>query len=588
MEKFFLISLIIILVNIKIMSPQNENIYMKARTLGFNLDNINEPYFHDICLNLEFIEKDVTLEYRRKYYYYPKNSEKNKEFQRPLRNNSKECFYENISANNIFGNITLSLIVIFVVIILLFVLILYNLTDSIQNSPMIKLEKINKKGKNTFNNIIKENKNDNNSIIPFKKFTQETKEKEENDSIEKDINTNSNMINESVRPIFDKENELVQEQENNNNKNNIYKQQESTAVVLVKDPVKEIKEEMSENKKQNNTEDIDIPKEKSKDNYTFGINFGIKHNIFNNINNENEEKKEDNVENKGDKMKRIQQIYEEINPTKKKIKENLNINNNNNINELNNDTIDIFTAPESDKKEYVREEYFYFKYLLARIEDKRNIIQIYFDLLEQCQFFFKFFYVPFNIYEDRKVQFVYYLTKIYLYFLVNCLLIKNSVINDIYDDKNNLFYDFFRCLKATIIIYFICFFLYKLTNIKKTLIKRRYKLINMKISNKILNVKIKELTEKLCTKFFHHKIIILIAFIVLIASYSYYVSFSFCTVYPNSQLFLLKCVFICIIISLINPFFACWIPAYIRKKSLDLKSQKLYEIAKLVEKFFIP
>ena len=53
---------------------------------------------------------------------------------------------------------------------------------------------------------------------------------------------------------------------------------------------------------------IDIPKEKSKDNYTFGINFGIKHNIFNNINNENEEKKEDNVENKGDKMKRIQQI----------------------------------------------------------------------------------------------------------------------------------------------------------------------------------------------------------------------------------------------------------------------------------------
>jgi hypothetical protein len=343
---------------------------------------------------------------------------------------------------------------------------------------------------------------------------------------------------------------------------------------------------MSENKKQNNTEDIDIPKEKSKDNYTFGINFGIKHNIFNNINNENEEKKEDNVENKGDKMKRIQQIYEEINPTKKKIKENLNINNN--TNELNNDTIDIFTAPESDKKEYVREEYFYFKYLLARIEDKRNIIQIYFDLLEQCQFFFKFFYVPFNIYEDRKVQFVYYLTKIYLYFLVNCLLIKNSVINDIYDDKNNLFYDFFRCLKATIIIYFICFFLYKLTNIKKTLIKRRYKLINMKISNKILNVKIVELTEKLCTKFFHHKIIILIAFIVLIASYSYYVSFSFCTVYPNSQLFLLKCVFICIIISLINPFFACWIPAYIRKKSLDLKSQKLYEIAKLVEKFFIP
>ena len=86
----------------------------------------------------------------------------------------------------------------------------------------------------------------------------------------------------------------------------------------------------------------------------------------------------------------VQQIYEEINPTKKKIKEKFN---NNNQNELNNDTIDIFSSTESEKKAYVREEYFYFKYLLARIEDKRNIIQIYFDLLEQCQIFFKIFYI---------------------------------------------------------------------------------------------------------------------------------------------------------------------------------------------------
>ena len=224
---------------------------------------------------------------------------------------------------------------------------------------------------------------------------------------------------------------------------------------------------------------------------------------------------------------------------------------------------------------------------MARIEDKRNIIQIYFDLLEQCQIFFKIFYIPFNIYEDRKVQIVYYLTKIYLYFLVNCLLINNSVINDIYDDKNTLFSDIIRSLKALIIIYFICFFLYKLTNIKKILIKRRYKLINMKIQNKILNRKVVDLTEILCVKFFENKIKTLSVVIILIASYSYYISFSFCTVFPNSQIVLLKTLLICVIISLVSPFILCWIPAYIRKKSLDSKNQKLYEIAKLVEKFFI-
>ena len=43
---------------------------------------------------------------------------------------------------------------------------------------------------------------------------------------------------------------------------------------------------------------------------------------------------------------------------------------------MNSDTIISFGNIESQKV-YVREEYFYFKYLLARIEDKRTFIQIY-------------------------------------------------------------------------------------------------------------------------------------------------------------------------------------------------------------------
>jgi hypothetical protein len=255
---------------------------------------------------------------------------------------------------------------------------------------------------------------------------------------------------------------------------------------------------------------------------------------------------------------------------------------------MNSDTTVIFTSQEQEKKVYVREEFFYFKYLLARIEDKRTLSQIYFDLLEQTQIIFKFCTVPFNIYEDRKLQAIYYLTKIHLYFLINSLLINNSVINDIYDNKNNIKSDIIRSLKVTLITFFICFFLYKLTNLKRVLIRRRYKLINLKISNKLLNVEIIELTKRFCNKFLRHKILIFFSLVFVIFAYSYYISYSFCKVYQKTQILLLECVTFCIVFSQMIPFIVCWIPAYIRKKSLDLKNAKLYDLTKKVELFFIP
>ena len=67
-----------------------------------------------------------------------------------------------------------------------------------------------------------------------------------------------------------------------------------------------------------------MPKEKSQENYTFGFNFGTKINIsnnnMNNINSKQKEEKENSLEKKEDKMKRIRQIYDEINPSKKKKK----------------------------------------------------------------------------------------------------------------------------------------------------------------------------------------------------------------------------------------------------------------------------
>ena len=589
----FLISFIIC-INLKTIFSQSEKIFIQARSKGFNLNDPNDPFFHDICLQLEIFPKDVTLEYRRKNFFNSGKPRSDVEFQRPLRNDTKECFFINNSINNIFGNISIILFIIFMIQFFLIINVLViKVNVSIQNSPYNKLMKINQKnnkknGKNI--NIINDPKN------PYSKFTSEEKKvnEDQDNNINNKENTKELMINESQRPMFIKQDNQVQDEIKNENQYNNYDEPQQASSAAAKIDLVQVKEEQDnqDNKKQNNLDEVDIPKEKSTDNYTFGFNFGTKYNFNNNLKNNNtknengeENEKKPNELEKKEKMKRIKEIYEEINPIKKKINENMN---NNTHNNMNSDTTVIFTSQEQEKKVYVREEFFYFKYLLARIEDKRTLSQIYFDLLEQTQIIFKFCTVPFNIYEDRKLQAIYYLTKIHLYFLINSLFINNSVINDIYDNKNNIKLDIIRSLKVTLITFFICFFLYKLTNLKRVLIRRRYKLINLKISNKLLNVEIIELTKRFCNKFLRHKILIFFSLVLVIFAYSYYISYSFCKVYQKTQILLLECVTFCIVFSQMIPFIVCWIPAYIRKKSLDLKNAKLYDLTKKVELFFIP
>jgi len=589
----FLISFIIC-INLKTIFSQSEKIFIQARSRGFNLNDPNDPFFHDICLQLEIFPKDVTLEYRRKNFFNSGKPRSDVEFQRPLRNDTKECFFINNSINNIFGNISIILFIIFMIQFFLIINVLViKVNVSIQNSPYNKLMKINQKNnkKNEKNiNIINDPKN------PYSKFTSEEKQvnEDQDNNINNKENTKESTINESQRPMFIKQDSQAQDEIKNENHYNDYDEHQQASSAAAKIDLVQVKEEQDnqDNKKQNNLDEVDIPKEKSTDNYTFGFNFGTKYNFNNNIknnntNNENEEEneKKQNALEKKEKMKRIKEIYEEINPIKKKINENIN---NNTHNNMNCDTTVIFTSQEQEKKVYVREEFFYFKYLLARIEDKRTLSQIYFDLLEQTQIIFKFCTVPFNIYEDRKLQAIYYLTKIHLYFLINSLFINNSVINDIYDNKNNIKSDIIRSLKVTLITFFICFFLYKLTNLKRVLIRRRYKLINLKISNKLLNVEIIELTKRFCNKFLRHKILIFFSLVLVIFAYSYYICYSFCKVYQKTQILLLECVTFCIVFSQMIPFIVCWIPAYIRKKSLDLKNAKLYDLTKKVELFFIP
>ena len=580
---------ITLLLNIKSIFSQSEYLLINAREFNINLSDENDPFFHDICVNLnKLVDKDITLDYRRKYYFYKKYANKQINFQRPLRNNSNDCFMINNSFEATFSNLGMVIVgIVSVQIILIFMILIKKFSGSFNNTPNEKLLQINKKNKKT-KNIKNENNNNtikiNNGTNSYSKFTAEVK-KEENDN--NYDNTDMAMVD---TKIMDSTNPMNKIEENNNNENGKQnsveeENEEKIDSKLEMNSIKEIKK--SDRKDQNNLDEIDIPKEKSQENYTFGFNFGTKiiigNNNMNNINSKQKEEKENSKENKEDKIKRIRQIYDEINPSKKK-EENVNKNITNNS--INNE-IAVFAPTQQIKKLYVREEYFYFKYLLARIEDKRSVFQIYMDLLEYNQIIFKLYPNSFNIYEEKKIQILYYLTKIEIYFLINCLLIKSSDINDIYDNKSTILSKFIKSLKSTIITYFISLFLYKLTNIKKVLIKRRYKLINLKVSNSIIKEEISKLTRTICEKFLYNKFIVFIIFIALFVSYSFYITFSFCKTYPNSQLILLECVAFNILISQLSPFIACWIPAFLRRKAIDLKEVTLYDLVKFIEFFFV-
>ena len=441
---------------------------------------------------------------------------------------------------------------------------LWTYKDSIKNTPYLKLKSQKKIDKE--NDVHNENNNNVGGInikkSDFHELIQETDES--NNGISQPVNeTKEHLQIDQLPESNDKNKHLIPNPDSNELLGN-------------------------DNKKQEDNQEPSPAVEKSTENYTFGVNFGKGYQFSsdNNINN-NENKNENKKEKIEDKMKRIQYVYEQMN--QKKISKKQNKSKNKVVNNINEESPIVIQIPMNLKeKGYTREEYFYFGYLLARIEDKRALFQIYIDLLEQCQLIFKFFYSPFNIYEDRKLQMIYYTLKLNLYFLFNSLLITDSVINNIYDNKNHFINDFWRSMYSTIFTYILGLFLYYLTNIKQVMIRRRYQLMNFKISDIRINNEVVKISMNFCLILLQNKLLFFFIITIIIICYSFYICYSFCSTYYFSQVLLIKCVLLSITISQITPLIACWFPAILRKSAIQKKNMKLYDFTKIIELLYIP
>ena len=600
MKKFSLLKIIlklfllIIAIKSDNITDPNEKIIKLSEEQGYNIRIPEDKFFNDICQYFSSENNtDVSLEYRRKYYYYPNgkqlvitnNYRLNQVFSEPIRNNIYSCFKNYLTINYLYINITLYFIVIIFLfqfsILMLFLCGKYRSVS--EKTPEEYINYINKnkkkclfrksllKNKIFINNYIfpssqniKTNEN-NNTQDGFKTLNEENNNSglnNDNNSYNIDNSKDQNIKNEdrnlkhqkflslTIEKINNEENELKKDDLNTtgdfkhgldeyeDNKNN-----------------EDNNKQYSQNTKNNNFNADEI--------YTFG---GLKLDV-NNKEESNEKKK---IVPDIEKAEKTEYVYNKINNIKKK------------------PIINYFDNMNQGDNILTKEELYYSGYSVVMLQDKRSFKDIYFDILSHCQIIFHF--LPnFYIYEDSRLRMIYYTFKLFLYFIVITFLFNDiSIINQIYDNKLTFFDYFVKSLIATIIVNLISQLLFFLTNSKRTYIRYTNKLTNSIFGKKrIIKYVLKDIIELINYNLFW-KILLMFFFSIIIFIVSSYLSICFCIAYYNTQFIVLKCIVISVMISQICPFFLALIPAKLRKKAIDNKNNKLFICSKIIDSYFLP
>ena len=547
---FLLITnLLIINVDCESYPYSNDDIINFCLAQDFNITDPKDEFFNDRCsIFYSDTKRDVSLEYRRKYYYYPNNDKAILDettiktiFPEIKRNSILSCFKHYFNIKTMVYNLTVYFIlIIFSMQITSFILLLTKgYKTASQNNPEAYINYMNYK-KFGLDKIKESNSNGKNINNGFNPLNEETKIS--NKSKDENFPTDESFENGQV-----------------NNKNQI----EFNDSIKTKNKLDILKDSSITNELKKNIENIQKNKSFNKDEiYTFGA-IKIKLDDDNNVKKSININNEINGNNKDDNAK---YIYNRINYKPNKI--------NNKMKE--------------NEQDALPDELFYFGFPPAFFEDKRTLKQIYFDILPHCQIVFLLFQKYF-IYEDTRITMIYYTIKLELYIFFNNLLLNDvSIINKIYDKKFH-FNDYLKnSLIAVVLVNVISQLLFRLTNSKGRFIKHINKMKKSIHKNStLLKFSINEIIS-IINSYLLIKLISLCFLIFLFFIIGFYFCLCFCSTYYYSQFIALINIFICIIISQIFPFILALIPAYLRKKSLEKKSEKLYNFSKLINLLFIP
>ena len=215
-------------------------------------------------------------------------------------------------------------------------------------------------------------------------------------------------------------------------------------------------------------------------------------------------------------------------------------------------------------------------YIDALNLDGRTFCDYYFSLMI-TKHSFLFAFIPNFDYNSKIVKIFLFFFSFSTYFMVNALFFNDKTMNKIYSDGGsfNFFYNIPQILYSNIISAFINLIVYSLA-----LTEKNFRILRYLRNNKKLVLKVSQnLIKKLKIKFF----VFFLSVLIFLVLFWFYLG-CFCSVYVNTQIYLIKDTLISFGISLIYPFGIYLISATLRICSLKKNDREiLFALNKLLQ-----
>ena len=210
------------------------------------------------------------------------------------------------------------------------------------------------------------------------------------------------------------------------------------------------------------------------------------------------------------------------------------------------------------------------KYDLALQYDKRNYWEYYISLIKTKELIVFTFFTNTD-YNSRMLKIILFLLSFTLFYTVNALFFNDSTMHQIYEDEGefNFIYQIPQILYSTIISTVIKVIISFLSLTESNLAKIK-SLKTKKLALEELN-KILKCISKKCIIFFSLSFLLLIIF--------WYYLASFCAVYKNTQVYLIKDTLISFSTSLLYPFVINLFPGMLRFPAIKSKKKYLFIVS---------
>ena len=227
-------------------------------------------------------------------------------------------------------------------------------------------------------------------------------------------------------------------------------------------------------------------------------------------------------------------------------------------------------------KELNDEELNKLDYENALILDKRTFCQFYLSLLKKKHLIIFTFYLS-NDYNLMSVKIALFLLAFSLYFTINGFFFSDTTMNKIYEDKGvyNFLFQIPQILYSTIVSAIINVILKQLSLSEKEILAIKSQ-INYEDAKK------KSQSIKKCLKI---KMVIFSLFSFLLMLFFWYFISAFCSVYKNTQIILIKDTLISFSLSMLYPFGFILLPCLFRIPALKAEKYDkkcLYKISNII------